>query len=123
MVTSSTFNTAFESVAMDFLFCAASMIWHVSMSKATLLVSLMSMSHRCIMCQGTRGTMSLKPLIVQGKDRLKPLARVAEGLIVQALSIDSFNPLALHLHIHIAEASSTQRYALLPALYRCNERF
>ncbi|KAK9789960.1 hypothetical protein WJX73_005679 [Symbiochloris irregularis] len=43
------------------------------------------------------------------KGAMKPLAARAEELIDQALSRDPFNPLALHLHIHIAEASSTQR--------------
>lgn len=50
---------------------------------------------------------------MQAKGKMKPLAEVAEGLIDQALSMDSFHPLALHLHVHIAEASSTQPYALL----------
>ncbi len=44
----------------------------------------------------------------EGND-LKESASMAEELINRALAADSKNPLALHLHIHIAEASSPQR--------------
>lgn len=36
---------------------------------------------------------------------------MAEEMINQALAIDPHNALALHLHVHIAEASSPQRHA------------
>lgn len=51
-----------------------------------------------------------REMCVQGpKGSLKPLAGVAEGLIDEALKLDPHTPLALHLHIHIAEASSTKK--------------
>ena len=48
-------------------------------------------------------------LAAQDGDTLKGSAMKAEELINQALAIDPANPLALHLHIHIAEAASPQR--------------
>jgi len=46
---------------------------------------------------------------VQEGNELKETASRAEELINKALIADPKNPLALHLHIHIAEASSPQR--------------
>jgi len=45
----------------------------------------------------------------QEGNELKETASRAEELINKALIADPKNPLALHLHIHIAEASSPQR--------------
>lgn len=47
----------------------------------------------------------------QAGNELKESASIAEELINRALLKDPKNPLALHLHIHIAEASSPQRWA------------
>ncbi len=46
---------------------------------------------------------------LQADKMLKETATAAEELINQALAIDPTNALALHLYIHIAEASSPQR--------------
>ncbi|BDA50251.1 hypothetical protein COCOBI_15-3800 [Coccomyxa sp. Obi] len=54
--------------------------------------------------------MNLSPWDYYTADKtLKETASAAEELINQALAIDPTNALALHLHIHIAEASSPQR--------------
>ena len=45
----------------------------------------------------------------QEGNELKESASHAEELINTALAADPKNPLALHLHIHIAEASTPQR--------------
>jgi hypothetical protein len=47
--------------------------------------------------------------VSQEDKSLKETAQVAEELINRALSLDPKNALALHLHIHISEASSPQR--------------
>ena len=47
-------------------------------------------------------------LCQEGKE-LRESASQAEELINSALAVDPKNPLALHLHIHIAEASTPQR--------------
>lgn len=44
--------------------------------------------------------------IPQQNEGLRPTAAEAEGLIKQALQLDPSHPLAIHLYIHIAEASS-----------------
>ena len=46
---------------------------------------------------------------LQEGNELKESATSAEELINRALAVDPRNPLALHLHIHIAEAASPQR--------------
>ena len=46
---------------------------------------------------------------MQADKTLKETATAAEEMINQALAIDPTNALALHLHIHVAEASSPQR--------------
>ena len=47
---------------------------------------------------------------LQEGNELKESATSAEELINRALAVDPRNPLALHLHIHIAEAASPQRW-------------
>ena len=42
-------------------------------------------------------------------NQLRPSAAKAEMLLVEALKHDANNPLALHLHIHISEASAPNR--------------
>ena len=44
---------------------------------------------------------------------MKPLARDAEALVLTALQLDPKQPLARHIHIHLAEAASPLRW--LPA--------
>lgn len=44
---------------------------------------------------------------------LKESAMAAEELVNRALALDPKQPLALHLHIHVAEEASPQRCALL----------
>ncbi len=48
---------------------------------------------------------------------LAPTAAEAEALIGEALALDAGQPLALHLHIHLAEASSPQRSARAPCVH------
>ena len=48
---------------------------------------------------------------------LRPTAAKAEALLGEVLAADPDNPLALHLHIHITEASAPSR-SVLPCL-RC----
>ena len=51
-----------------------------------------------------------RPSFLQdGGATLRGSAAAAEELINQALALDPKQPLALHLHIHIAEAASPQR--------------
>jgi Tfp pilus assembly protein PilF len=40
---------------------------------------------------------------------MRPSAAKAEALIDEALAIDPTHPLAIHLYIHIAEASDPRR--------------
>ena len=49
-------------------------------------------------------------VVLQKGNELKESATSAEELINRALAVDPRNPLALHLHIHIAEAASPQRW-------------
>lgn len=57
-------------------------------------------------------------LYLQEDNTLKETATIAEELINRALTLDKKNPLALHLHIHISEASSPQRCVLAFDLMR-----
>ena len=43
-------------------------------------------------------------------NQLRPSAATAEALLVEALEHDADIPLALHLRIHISEASTPNRY-------------
>ena len=52
--------------------------------------------------------LSSKDFCQEGNE-LRETASHAEELINTALTADPKNPLALHLHIHIAEASTPQR--------------
>lgn len=51
--------------------------------------------------------------LLQKDKSLKETATIAEELINQAIALEPMNALALHLHIHIAEASSPQRSEFL----------
>jgi len=55
-------------------------------------------------------------LPTQADGSLAPTAAEAEGLIGEALALDAVQPLALHLHIHLAEASSPMRSARAPCM-------
>ncbi|KAK9824022.1 hypothetical protein WJX72_007032 [[Myrmecia] bisecta] len=53
--------------------------------------------------------MNLSPWDYYEDGVLRPTAEVAEKLLREVLEIEPLNPLALHLHIHIAEAASPLR--------------
>lgn len=50
-------------------------------------------------------------LSAQADGSLRPTAADAEALLGEALALDARQALALHLHVHLAEAAAPQRCA------------
>ncbi|EIE23263.1 hypothetical protein COCSUDRAFT_47568 [Coccomyxa subellipsoidea C-169] len=68
------------------------------------------LSDSVLIAMAAEAFMNLSPWDYYNKDKsLKETATIAEELINQAIALEPMNALALHLHIHIAEASSPQR--------------